>query len=132
MLLSNFIIDQFATENCFRTFFLLIKLSTHIKYTLSILYLPYFLEKDPLNDPWSPLSYEKMVNQTRRQKSLKKCQCLPKSNGNSVCTPKILLRDVIMFLTFLGPPIHLFDDLQYCKSSKIAIFWPHPPTSLMT
>ena len=29
-------------------------------------------------------------------------------------------------------PTHLFDDLQYCKSSKIAIFWPHPPTSLMT
>ena len=23
---------------------------------------------------------------------------------------------------FLGPPTHLFDDLQYCKSSKIAIF----------
>ena len=39
---------------------------------------------------------------------------------------------VIMFLTFLGPPTHLFDDLQYCKSSKIAKFWPHPPTSLMT
>ena len=38
---------------------------------------------------------------------------------------------VITFLAFLGPPIHLFDDLQYCKSSKIAIFWPHPPTSLM-
>jgi hypothetical protein len=29
---------------------------------------------------------------------------------------------VIMFLTFLGPPTHLFDDLQYFKSSKIAIF----------
>ena len=29
---------------------------------------------------------------------------------------------VITFLTFLGPPTHLFDDLQYCKSSKIAIF----------
>jgi hypothetical protein len=29
---------------------------------------------------------------------------------------------VIMFFTFLGPPTHLFDDLQYCKSSKIAIF----------
>ena len=29
-------------------------------------------------------------------------------------------------------PTHLFDDLQYCKSSKIAIFWPPPPTSLMT
>ena len=39
---------------------------------------------------------------------------------------------IIMFLTFLGPPTHLFDDLQYFKSSKIAIFWPHPPTSLMT
>ena len=26
-----------------------------------------------------------------------------------------------MFLTFLGPPTYLFDDLQYCKSSKIAI-----------
>ena len=39
---------------------------------------------------------------------------------------------VIMFLTFLGPPTYLFDDLQYCKSSKIAIFWLHPPTSLMT
>ena len=38
---------------------------------------------------------------------------------------------VIMFLTFLGPLTDLFDDLQYCKSSKIAIFWPHPPTSLM-
>ena len=25
-----------------------------------------------------------------------------------------------MFLPFLGPPTHLFDDLQYCKSSKIA------------
>jgi hypothetical protein len=34
---------------------------------------------------------------------------------------------VIMFLTFLGPP---FDDLLYCKSSKNAIFWPHPPTYL--
>ena len=33
---------------------------------------------------------------------------------------------------FLGPPTQLFDDLQYCKSSRIAIFWPHPPTSLMT
>ena len=30
---------------------------------------------------------------------------------------------VIMFFTFLGPPTHLFDDLQYCKSSKIAIFF---------
>ena len=39
---------------------------------------------------------------------------------------------VIAFLTFLGPPTHLFDNLQHCKSSKIAIFWPHPPTSLMT
>ena len=39
---------------------------------------------------------------------------------------------VIMFLTFLGPPTHLFDDLQCCKSSKIAIFWPHTPTLLMT
>ena len=29
---------------------------------------------------------------------------------------------VIMFLTFLRLPTHLFDDLQYCKSSKIAIF----------
>ena len=29
---------------------------------------------------------------------------------------------VIMFLTFLGPPTQLFDDLQYCKSSRIAIF----------
>ena len=29
---------------------------------------------------------------------------------------------VIMFLTFLGPPTHLFDDVQYCRSSKIAIF----------
>ena len=29
---------------------------------------------------------------------------------------------IIMFLTFLGPPTHIFDDLQYCKSSKIAIF----------
>ena len=29
---------------------------------------------------------------------------------------------VIMFLTFLGPPTYLFDDTQYCKSSKIAIF----------
>ena len=29
---------------------------------------------------------------------------------------------VIMFLFFLGPPSHLLDDLQYCKSSKIAIF----------
>ena len=35
-----------------------------------------------------------------------------------------------MFLTFLGPPTHLVGDLQYCKSSKNAIFWPHPPTSL--
>ena len=25
----------------------------------------------------------------------------------------------------LGLPNHLFDDLQYCKSSKITIFWPH-------
>ena len=39
---------------------------------------------------------------------------------------------VIMFLTFLGPPTQLFDDLQFYKSSRIAIFWPHPPTSLMT
>ena len=39
---------------------------------------------------------------------------------------------IIMFLTFLGPPTQLFDDLQYYKSSRIAIFWPHPPTSLMT
>ena len=39
---------------------------------------------------------------------------------------------VIMFLTFLGPPTQLFDDLQYCSSSKIAIFWPHLPSSLMT
>ena len=39
---------------------------------------------------------------------------------------------VIIFLTFLGPPTQLFDDLQYFKSSRIAIFWPHPPTSLMT
>ena len=38
---------------------------------------------------------------------------------------------VIIFLTFLGPPTYLFDDLQYCKSSKIAIFRPHPPTSLL-
>ena len=38
---------------------------------------------------------------------------------------------VIKFFTFLDPPTHLFDDLQYCKLSKIAIFWPHPPT-LMT
>ena len=29
---------------------------------------------------------------------------------------------VITFLAFLGPPTHLFDDIQYCKSSKIAIF----------
>ena len=29
---------------------------------------------------------------------------------------------IIMFLTFLNQPTHLFDDLQYCKSSKIAIF----------
>ena len=29
---------------------------------------------------------------------------------------------VIMFLTILGPPTHFFDDLKYCKSSKIAIF----------
>ena len=29
---------------------------------------------------------------------------------------------VIMFLTFLDPPTHFFDDLQYCKLSKIAIF----------
>ena len=29
-----------------------------------------------------------------------------------------------MFLTFLGPPTHFFDDLQYYKSSKNAIFWP--------
>ena len=29
---------------------------------------------------------------------------------------------VITFLAFLGPPTYLFDDLQYCKSSKIAIF----------
>ena len=28
---------------------------------------------------------------------------------------------VIMFLTLLGPSAHFF-DLQYCKSSKIAIF----------
>ena len=28
---------------------------------------------------------------------------------------------VIIFLTFLGPPNHLFDDLQYCKLSKIVI-----------
>ena len=35
-------------------------------------------------------------------------------------------------LTFLGPPTQLFDGLQYCKSSRIVIFWPHPPTSLMT
>ena len=40
--------------------------------------------------------------------------------------------NVIMFLTFLCPPTHVFDDLQYCKSSIIDIFWPHPPTSLMT
>ena len=38
----------------------------------------------------------------------------------------------IRFLTFLGPLAYLFDDLKYCKSSKIAIFWPHLPTSLMT
>ena len=25
---------------------------------------------------------------------------------------------VITFLAFLGPHTHLFDDLQYCKSSK--------------
>ena len=36
---------------------------------------------------------------------------------------------VIMFLTFLGPPNHLFDDLQYRKSSKIAISWPHLPVT---
>ena len=30
---------------------------------------------------------------------------------------------VIMFLTFFRPNTQLFDDLQYCKSSKIAIFW---------
>ena len=35
-----------------------------------------------------------------------------------------------MFFTFLGPPTSLFDDLQYCKSSKN--FWPHSPISLMT
>ena len=29
---------------------------------------------------------------------------------------------VITFLTFLGPPTQLFDDLQYCKSSRIATF----------
>ena len=29
---------------------------------------------------------------------------------------------VIIFFTFLGPPTHLFDDLQYCKSSTIAVF----------
>ena len=29
---------------------------------------------------------------------------------------------VIMFLTLLGPPTQLFDDLQYYKSSRIAIF----------
>ena len=29
---------------------------------------------------------------------------------------------LIMFLTFLCPPTNPFDDLQYCKSSKIAIF----------
>ena len=28
---------------------------------------------------------------------------------------------VIMFFNFLDPPTHLFDDLQYCKSSEIAI-----------
>ena len=39
---------------------------------------------------------------------------------------------VIMFLTFLGPPTQLFEDLQYCKSSRIAIFCPNSPTSLMT
>ena len=26
------------------------------------------------------------------------------------------------FFTFLDPPTRVFDDLQYCKSSKIAIF----------
>ena len=39
---------------------------------------------------------------------------------------------VIMFLTFLGSPTHLFDDSKYFKSSKNAIISPHPPTSLMT
>ena len=52
-----------------------------------------------------------------------------KKNGSSKGPFKYY---VIMFLTFLGPPNHLFDDLQYCKSSKIAIVCPHPPTSLMT
>ena len=36
-----------------------------------------------------------------------------------------------MFLTFLDPPTQLFDDLQYCKLSKIAIFWPHPRNTWM-
>ena len=30
------------------------------------------------------------------------------------------------FFAFLGQLTNLFDDLQYCKSSKIAIFWPQP------
>ena len=29
-----------------------------------------------------------------------------------------------MFWTFLGPTTHLFDDLQYCKSSNITISDP--------
>ena len=34
-------------------------------------------------------------------------------------TIQVLRHHVSLFLTFLGPPTHLFDDLQYCKSSKI-------------
>ena len=48
--------------------------------------------------------------------------------GLALGTIQVLRHHVLDFFK----PTHLFDDLQYCKSSKIAIFWPHLPTSLMT
>ena len=36
-----------------------------------------------------------------------------------------------MFLAILGPPTHLWIN-STVNQQKIAIFWPHPPTSLLT
>ena len=57
------------------------------------------------------------------------CGELRVKSGDRKGTIQVLRHHVF---DFLDPPNYLFDDLQYYKSSKIAIFWTHQPTSLMT
>ena len=57
-----------------------------------------------------------------RNEKLKKTVFCKTATGSQVVTKGPFKYYIIMFLTFLGPPTQVFDDLQYRESSRIAIF----------